>query len=94
METPNRTDTATETDVTQELSAYLTGNLGQELGPDDDYFALGLVNSLFAMELVNFVEQRYGIEVDVADLDLDNFRTLGRLRDFVLRKTATRGTAA
>ncbi|GGR90037.1 hypothetical protein GCM10010252_31150 [Streptomyces aureoverticillatus] len=94
METPNQTDAAAVADVTQELSAYLTRNLGQELGPDEDYFALGLVNSLFAMELVNFVEQRYGIEVGVDDLDLDHFRTLGRLRDFVLAKTANRGAAA
>lgn len=93
METPNQTDAATAADVTDELSAFLIRNLGQELGPDDDYFALGLVNSLFAMELVNFVEQRYGIEVGVDDLDLDNFRTLGRLREFVLTK-ADRGAAA
>ncbi|MGA4837704.1 acyl carrier protein [Streptomyces sp. G45] len=94
MDTPNQTDTVAEADVTEELSAYLTRNLGRELGPDEDYFALGLVNSLFAMELVNFVEQRYGIEVAVDDLDLDNFRTLGRLRDFVLAKAQGPGAAA
>ncbi|WP_030568221.1 acyl carrier protein [Streptomyces aureocirculatus] len=94
MGTPNNADALTGPVVTKELSEFLTANLGQELAPDDDYFTMGLVNSLFAMELVTFVERQYGIEVQVEDLDLDNFRSLGRLRDFVLAKTAHRGAAA
>ncbi|GHE82402.1 hypothetical protein GCM10018785_58070 [Streptomyces longispororuber] len=94
MDTPNGTGAADVASVTEELHAYLSGHLGRALGQDEDYFALGLVNSLFAIELVNFVEQRYGVEVTVDDLDLDHFRTLGRLRDFVLVKTAGRGAAA
>ncbi|KUF16617.1 acyl carrier protein [Streptomyces silvensis] len=94
MGTPNKADVLTAPVVTKELSEFLTANLGQELALDDDYFTLGLVNSLFAMELVTFVERQYAIEVQVDDLDLDNFRTLGRLRDFVLAKTAHRGAAA
>ncbi|MEW2527357.1 acyl carrier protein [Streptomyces sp. NPDC047071] len=94
MDTPNGTDAADAASVTEELRAYLSGALGREPGPDEDYFALGLVTSLFAIELVNFVEQRYGIEVTVDDLDLDHFRTLGHLREFVLAKAAGRGAAA
>ncbi|WP_030669506.1 acyl carrier protein [Streptomyces sp. NRRL B-1347] len=94
MDTSNGTDAVDRAAVTEELRAYLSGALGREPGQDDDYFALGLVTSLFAIELVNFVEQRYGIEVTVDDLDLDHFRTLGRLREFVLAKTASRGAAA
>ncbi|QDQ09906.1 acyl carrier protein [Streptomyces spectabilis] len=94
MDTSNGTEAVDAAAVAEELRTYLTGALGREPGPDEDYFALGLVTSLFAIELVNFVEQRYGIEVTVDDLDLDHFRTLGRLRDFVLAKTAGRGAAA
>jgi methoxymalonate biosynthesis acyl carrier protein len=61
---------------------------GNAPGPDEDYFARGLVNSLMALELVTFVEQRFGICVEVADLDLDNFRTMRKIARFVLRKKA------
>ncbi|MGW6270291.1 acyl carrier protein [Streptomyces sp. NPDC055060] len=78
----------TADEVSGELTAFLAKGSGHEVGPDDDYFALGLVNSLFALELVTFVEWRFGLEVGVEDLELDHFRTVVRLTDFVLRKTA------
>lgn len=65
---------------------FATATTGDTPGPDEDYFALGLVNSLLALELVAHVERRYGIEVGLADLDLDNFRTLNRVAEFVRRK--------
>ncbi len=81
-----------DTGVTaEEILADLTGffgtaTAGNTPGPDEDYFTLGLVNSLLALELVAHVERRFGIEVAVADLDLDNFRTMNRVTAFVLRK--------
>ncbi|HYH19569.1 MAG TPA: acyl carrier protein [Azospirillum sp.] len=55
---------------------------------DEDIFASGFTNSLFAMQLVDFVEREFGIEIDPEDLDIDNFRTLGRVAALVERKTA------
>src|SRR6185295_7185393 len=43
---------------------------------DVDLFADGLVSSLFALELVVFLESRFGVTVGGADLKLDNFRTV------------------
>ncbi|GAA5061851.1 hypothetical protein GCM10023336_39670 [Streptomyces similanensis] len=43
---------------------------------------------MFALELVTFVEQHFRVEIAVEDLDLDNFRTLGRTAAFVRRKRA------
>ncbi len=75
-------------DVRAELTEFLSGATGDRIGPDEDYFAKGLVNSLFALELVTFVERRFGLAVEVEDLDLDHFRTINRLTDFVRLKTA------
>lgn len=58
------------------------------LGDDDDMFATGYVNSMFAMQLVQFVEGEFGITVDSDDLDLDNFRTVSSIAGFVERKKA------
>lgn len=57
-----------------------------DLQDEDDIFALGLVDSMFAMQMVLFVEQAFGIEVVQDDLDLDNFRSIGALSRFVTRK--------
>ncbi len=46
---------------------------------DDNIFELGLVNSLFAMQLVNFVEQEFDITIDNDDLDLDNFKDINSI---------------
>ncbi|HET6711043.1 acyl carrier protein [Amycolatopsis sp.] len=77
----------TAEEILAELTGFFaTATAGNTPGPDEDYFALGLVNSLLALELVAHIERRYGIEVAVEDLDLDNFRTMNRVTAFVLRK--------
>ena len=57
-----------------------------DLQPDEDIFALGFVNSLLAMQLVAFVEKEFGVRVEDADLDLDNFRTMSSIASLVARK--------
>ncbi|MCK4258238.1 MAG: natural product biosynthesis carrier protein [Halanaerobiales bacterium] len=59
-----------------------------ELNEEEDIFALGFVNSLFAMQLVLFLEKEFDITVDTADLDLDNFKTINKIVEFVEKKTA------
>jgi methoxymalonate biosynthesis acyl carrier protein len=59
-----------------------------DLGPDEDIFGLGFVNSLVAVQLVAFVEKEFGIRVEDADLDLDNFRSIAAISALVARKTA------
>lgn len=62
--------------------------------PDHDYFAAGQVNSLFAMQLVMFVESEFGITVENEDLDLSNFNTLNAIASFVTRKRGASSSAA
>ena len=59
-----------------------------ELKDDEDIFALGFVNSLLAMQLVNFVEKEFGITVDDDDLDLDNFRSINAIDQLIEKKAA------
>ena len=59
-----------------------------DLQEDEDIFALGFVNSLFAMQLVLFVEQTFQVTVDNEDLDIDNFRTINALSNLIKHKTA------
>ena len=52
---------------------------------NDDIFALGLVSSLFTMQLVLFVEREFDIEVSGEDLDIANFRTVDAMTALVER---------
>jgi acyl carrier protein len=72
-----------------EIRSFLNRSF-QNLDVEDgeDIFAIGIVNSLFAMQLVMFVEKTFLIEVADDDLNLDNFRSVNAIADLVQRKTA------
>lgn len=59
-----------------------------ELKDDEDIFALGFVNSLLAMQLVQFVEKEFAITIEDEDLDFENFRTVNNIDALITRKTA------
>jgi methoxymalonate biosynthesis acyl carrier protein len=56
---------------------------------EENLFAAGIVNSLFAVQLTTFVESRFGLELGVDDLDIENFKSIAATADFVARKTAS-----
>lgn len=58
------------------------------LKDEDDIFAIGFVNSLFAMQLVLFMEKTFNFKVENTDLDLNNFRSIAAMTQFIERKSA------
>jgi len=73
--------------IHERIRAYLERSLRQlELDDDTDIFANGMVDSLFAVQLVAFTEQEFGVAVEDDDLDLANFRSINDLANFVGRK--------
>jgi acyl carrier protein len=71
------------------IRSFLSGYLRDaSLEDDEDLFASGRVNSLFAMELVLFVEEQFKVAVENEDLDLDNFRSIDAIVGFIERKQA------
>jgi methoxymalonate biosynthesis acyl carrier protein len=61
---------------------------GHALTEDEDIFSLGFVTSMFAMQLVTFVEHEFGITIENEDLELDNFRSINAVAGLVGRKLA------
>ena len=57
------------------------------LGDDESIFQTKAVNSMFAMQLVLFVEKEFGIQVDNEDLEISNFESINALTNLVTRKT-------
>lgn len=80
-----------QTSIRQFLAKFFQN---YDLQDDEDIFSLGFVNSLFAMQLVLFVEQQFQITVENEDLDLDNFRTINALTNFIKRKHASTAQTA
>lgn len=59
-----------------------------QIEDEADIFALGFVNSLFAMELVLFIERTFDFRLDNDDLTRDNFRSINAMAELVRRRTA------
>lgn len=77
----------TTTDVKAPIRAFMSRSFnGHSFADHDDVFALGFGNSLFAMQLVTFVEEEFGIELEAEDLDMSNFSTIEAVSTLVGRK--------
>ena len=61
------------------------------LDDDADLFETGIVNSLFAVQLMTFIEKTFAIEVGMDDLDMANFRSVQATAAFVIRKDGRLG---
>lgn len=61
------------------------------IADDVDIFSLGFVNSLFAMELVMFIEKSFGISIPNDELQIRNFRTVELMTALVERQLVPAG---
>jgi len=69
-----------------DIRTFIEGRLrAVDLADDQDIFAMGLANSLFAMELVLFIEKHFGMQISNEDLDSANFRTISAMAGLVDR---------
>jgi acyl carrier protein len=70
--------------VQKALFEFIEGRFPDiELGVRDDIFALGFVNSLFAMELVLFLEGTFDFTIPNEALRLDRFRSVQAMTNLV-----------
>jgi acyl carrier protein len=58
-----------------------------KLGDADDIFSGGYVNSLFAMQLMAWLEKEFDVVVADSDLQIDNFNSVNSIVAFIERKT-------
>jgi methoxymalonate biosynthesis acyl carrier protein len=76
-----------EATVLETLRAFILSSVSvADLDDDDDLFETGIVNSLFAIQLMTFVEKTFDIDVTMDDLDIENFRSIRASANFVIKK--------
>jgi methoxymalonate biosynthesis acyl carrier protein len=74
--------------IGKNLLGFLEARTKTVVPPTQDLFASGLVSSMFAMELVVYLEQNFQVAIVGPDLKMDNFRTVERMTELVLRLRA------
>lgn len=79
----------THTEAHTEIRDFITRRFpAVEITDADDIFSLGFVNSLFAMELVMFIEKHFSLTIPSTELRLENFRTVNSMAALIERQAA------
>ena len=65
---------------------FLFGAKDTELAEHDSFLEKGIIDSTGVLEIVHFLESRYGIEVDDDDLVPNNLDSVENIVRFVARK--------
>jgi acyl carrier protein len=72
------------TDLEQFILAELTqGREITSIAPDENLLTRGIVDSHGVIELVGFLEERYGIAVRDEDMTPENFESIASIETFV-----------
>lgn len=79
-------------DIKQQIRSYVAENLlfssnGYALDDSTSFLDEGIVDSTGVVELVLFVEEEFGIEVDTDEIVPDNFDSVNNLHAYIERKT-------
>ncbi len=85
--------TETVTDVRKQMRGFIDDNFlylrpDVELGDGDDFLALGVIDSLGFVELVEEVQSRFGIAIEDVEITEENFGSIDAIAGYVERKRA------
>jgi acyl carrier protein len=83
----NSSYTEEEKKVRGTVTQFLLSSINiANLNNDDNLFESGIVNSLFAVQLMTFLEKTFALDIGVDDLDIEPFKSVNATTAFVLRK--------
>jgi len=76
--------------IAESVKEFILKNVRlSDIAEDEDLFDKGIVNSLFSIQLVTFIEKKFNIVVGIEDLDIGNFKSINAVNNFVQSKLAT-----
>jgi acyl carrier protein len=78
--------------IKQQIRSYVAENLlfnskNYTLDDNTSFLETGIVDSTGVIELVLFVEENFGIQVDNEEIIPDNFDSVNNLATYVMRKS-------
>jgi acyl carrier protein len=82
--------TSTETILMDYIKNELIRDRKSTISPDDDLLANGTIDSLGILQIVAFVDERFGLRVPDEDVTYENFSSVRALSDYLsgLQKTS------
>lgn len=76
----------TPTTLQERLARFFVQRLHVEIPSfDTDLFETGLIDSLGFVELLHHLEEEFGVTVSLEDVDLDTFRSIERIAEFLVQ---------
>ena len=89
----------TQTEIVNETRRYITENFlyarpDRVVGEEEHLMERGIVDSMGMMELIDFLEERFGVQPADDEITEQNFATLARIASFVSRKRGVEFNAA
>jgi acyl carrier protein len=89
----------TEADIVDETRRYISENFlyarpDRVVAEDEHLMERGIVDSMGMMELIDFLEERFGVQPADEEITEQNFATLRRIAAFVARKRGAASHAA
>jgi acyl carrier protein len=78
-------------DVLETVKAYVVENFlfgdDSRIGPGTDFLENGILDSTGVLELVGFLEEKFGIRVEDDELVPDNMNSLEKITLYISKKT-------
>ncbi|MFT5165470.1 MAG: acyl carrier protein [Saprospiraceae bacterium] len=76
--------------IEQSLRTYLLANFyvgnHESLTSDTPLLTSGILDSISALQMVDFIEESYGIEFEAHEVDEENLRSIKTIADFIRAK--------
>jgi acyl carrier protein len=79
-------DRAPTREVRDALAAIIGGDAASSVDENDLIFEEGVIDSLHLIELIDLLQERFGMEVESDELSPENFESLQAMADYVRRK--------
>jgi acyl carrier protein len=74
--------------VEQDIRAFITKNFfsSDPFADEDSLFDKGIVDSTGVLEVVQFIEEKFKLKVEDAEMQPENFESITKLSAYVRRK--------
>ncbi len=73
--------------ILEKVKSYILRTIdGTEITEDTDLFQTGVIHSLFAVQLVVFIEKAFHLELEEEDLTQENMRTIRNIAELIEEK--------
>ncbi|MFC4634282.1 acyl carrier protein [Dokdonia ponticola] len=79
-----------KTEIENKLKEYITKNFfdgdPDSLTSDTQLLVSGIIDSISALEIVDFIEENFDVQFEAHEVDKENLSTISTLSNFIITK--------